>query len=98
MSELVRANDSKNCPNCGAPISSEKCPYCGTTFIDFACLDADKPFFMKIKQKGEIYILKVMLNSASMHTETMCVETLGSAIPRYIPRYSELSLDFTVID
>ena len=28
--------DSTNCPNCGAPIESDKCAYCGTIFVDFA--------------------------------------------------------------
>lgn len=69
INQITRSNNSKNCPNCGAPIESEQCPYCGSIFVDFACLDADKPFYMKIKHKGQIIILKVRLNNISMHTE-----------------------------
>ena len=29
-----------NCPNCGAPIDSDKCPYCGTRLINIADLEA----------------------------------------------------------
>lgn len=25
-----------NCPNCGAPITGNKCEYCGTVFYDFS--------------------------------------------------------------
>lgn len=39
LSRATRANGSKNCPNCGAPIETEKCPYCGTIFLDFAATE-----------------------------------------------------------
>ena len=35
LSRATRTNGSKNCPNCGAPIETEKCPYCGTTLYTF---------------------------------------------------------------
>ena len=28
-----------NCPNCGAPLVSEKCQYCGTLFYDFSAIE-----------------------------------------------------------
>lgn len=54
--------DKKNCPNCGAPIESEKCPYCGTYFVDFACIEKDKPFWLKIKSPdGVVHLVSVYL-------------------------------------
>ena len=38
LSKAAKTNGSKNCPNCGAPIETEKCPYCGTMFLDFAAM------------------------------------------------------------
>ena len=65
----------RNCPNCGAPITSEKCPYCGTVFMDFGSIDADKPFFLKIKHNGEFYICRVILRSTevSVNTNSLCL-------------------------
>lgn len=59
---VARTFNSKNCPNCGAPIESEKCPYCGSVFVDFACMDADKPFYIKIKYGDTFHIARVRLN------------------------------------
>ena len=73
LDQVTRSNGSKNCPNCGAPIESEQCPYCGSVFIDFACLDADKPFYIKVKHCGKIFISKVLLTSLSMHTDYTCL-------------------------
>jgi hypothetical protein len=30
--DYIRKDDSTNCPNCGAPITSRQCEYCGTIF------------------------------------------------------------------
>lgn len=57
-----------NCPNCGAPIDTDKCPYCGTVFIDFASIDADRPFYMKILHNGKIYKTRAILKSAGYET------------------------------
>lgn len=93
---LSKKNDLKNCPNCGAPIGSERCPYCGTVFVDFASMDADKPFFLKIKQDDNVYIFKVMMTSTSIHSEPVsfyddnrCLYTQGT---------TELSIDFVVVN
>ena len=73
LDQVTRSNGSKNCPNCGAPIESEQCPYCGSVFIDFACLDADKPFYIKVKHGGQIFISKVRLASISAHRDYGCL-------------------------
>ena len=97
LSRATRANGSKNCPNCGAPIESDKCPYCGTVFIDFAAMDADQPFYMKVKKNGKIYILKVQTNSMELKIEPNYVyDQFGSRMFRFAP-ISSLTLDFDIL-
>lgn len=50
-----------NCPNCGAVMNTDKCDHCGSILYDFACLDADQPFFIKIKKGNSVHRLKVCL-------------------------------------
>lgn len=52
-----------NCPNCGMPIIGEKCEYCGTVFIDFACIDTNKPFYIKVRHGDKILRAKCISNS-----------------------------------
>lgn len=60
-----------NCPNCGAPVTNDECPYCGTLLIDFACIETDKPFWIKIKgQNGKIMMSKVMLTNIRNEIES----------------------------
>lgn len=50
-----------NYPNCGAPLGmNDVCEYCGTHFVDFT-MDTEKPFYIKIRHNGLLYIDKVML-------------------------------------
>ena len=98
LSRATRTNGSKNCPNCGAPIKTEKCPYCGTMFLDFAAMDADQPFYMKIKQDGKIYILKVKMSSMELRIEPNDIyDTFGSRLLRFEPIRS-LTLDFDILN
>lgn len=69
MTEYTRVGDALNCPNCGAPINSDKCEYCGTSFVDLACIDTDRPFFIKFKKGFEIHITKVRLTSFAVHQD-----------------------------
>lgn len=100
LNHISRVNDSKNCPNCGAPIETDKCPYCGTAFIDFACLDADKPFYMKVKKGENVFILKVALTSTEMRSECLNlnmgrldnVKYLG-----YLQSNQELTMTFDIL-
>lgn len=50
-----------NCPNCGAPIASEKCPYCGTVFWDFASIDMNDLNYLKIRCNGRVYVCRAYL-------------------------------------
>ena len=98
LSKATKANGSKNCPNCGAPIETEKCPYCGTMFLDFAAMDADQPFYMKVKQDGKIHILKVKMTSMELKAEhDNAYDMFGSRLLTLRP-ISSLTLDFDVLD
>lgn len=97
--QIARANGSKNCPNCGAPIETEKCPYCGTVFVDFAAMDADQPFYMTVKKGGKVYILKVKMSSMVIKTEPNVVyDPLESTSLYIMPSTSSLTLDFDILD
>ena len=93
----VHANCGLNCPNCGAPIEDEKCSYCGTLFVDFAAMDADKPFFMKIKHNGAILVVKVRLTSMSMHSEPVRLYT-DNILQCCLPGTTEIDMNFTVVN
>ena len=99
LANAVHKAGSLNCPNCGAPINEEKCPFCGTLFVDFAAMDADKPFFMKIKHNGEVFIVKVRLTDVSMHTVTVdyCID--GCGFNKHLIRgQTEMTMDFVVVE
>lgn len=52
-----------NCPNCGAPITGEKCGYCGTLFVNFSIKDnvfnLDEPInTLRFRHGGKDYKIK----------------------------------------
>lgn len=95
IKDAIRTNGSTNCPNCGAPIESERCPYCGTMFIDFACMDSDKPFYLKIKHDGHIFITKVILRNIEMMNEGYSLYCDYKPVIEIPVR--ELSMNFDII-
>ena len=98
LSRATRTNGSKNCPNCGAPIETETCPYCGTVFLDFAAMDADQPFYMKVKHDGKIYILKVKMTSMEPKTECNDVYNIFGSRLLTLRSISRLTLDFDILN
>lgn len=86
----------KSCPNCAAPIEGEVCPYCGTVFVDFACIDTEKPFFLKIKRDGKITIMKVRLNH--IEKEADCCTVFADNVPYCsLSPVEELTLNFDIL-
>lgn len=60
-----------NCPNCGAPISGDRCDYCGTQFIDCTTIQPDKRFYLKFSPDGKKTIIcRVFLENLSTQTES----------------------------
>ena len=98
LSRATRANGSKNCPNCGALIKTEKCPYCGTMFLDFAAMDADQPYYMKIKQDGQIYILKAKMTSMELKTKYNDVYDVFESRSLRLRSISSVTLDFDILN
>lgn len=62
--------DLLNCPNCGAPITSDHCEYCGSVFYDWASIDTDKASFVKIKHRDRYIWLKVIMDDLSVQQDT----------------------------
>lgn len=62
--------EQTNCPNCGAPIVSEKCAYCGTLFYDFSTIDMDKPCYIKIKYQNAIVMVKAKVRHSELNMIT----------------------------
>lgn len=82
-----------NCPNCGAAITTEKCPFCGAVFYDFAAIDTDKPFYIKIKRGNMITRYKAILTNTLVNysrQESICYSDNS-------PVYSGVSLDHAEI-
>ena len=87
-----------NCPNCGAPITSEQCPFCGTMFYDFSAIRIGEPCYLKIKYNDTIMTVKAIANNAEC---TMSVDTtdiidgLGQTVHSFTSNYNlDLSMDF----
>ena len=68
----------KSCPNCSAPITSEKCPYCGTVFVDFAVMTIDKPFWIKVKAGDSKFMAEVLMPSISIEASTTKPMTISA--------------------
>ena len=99
---MLNAKGQTNCPNCGAPITSEKCPYCGTVFYDFSCIDFFEPTYIKIKHNGNIVMCKAIAKSAAINYKPqLCSYTkLGDTTPTYVKvgEQASISLEFDVLD
>lgn len=90
-----------NCPNCGAPITMEKCPYCGTLFYDFSAIEIGKPCFLKIKFDNNIMLVKAISRNVdiNMNTETCdAYDVLGSIITTFTRSVGmDLSMEFSCV-
>lgn len=72
-------NSVLNCPNCGAPVTGDKCEYCGTVIYDFAVMDDAKPTYIKIRINGQVLIFKALLKNVSIneYSENMYYDNLS---------------------
>lgn len=89
-----------NCPHCGAAITTEKCPYCGTLFYDFAVIDTDKPFYIKIKNGNRINRCKVKLHGLHFQMLNDTSVFYADNGPHYIkcdPK-TEITINFRVLE
>ena len=93
-------NEVLNCPNCGAPITGEKCEYCGTVIYDFSVIDMNKPSYIKMRFNDRLFIFCAILKNATMTTENFNERYLCDDQPIFsIPRTSmSISAEFDVIE
>ena len=72
-----------NCPNCGAPVTAEKCPYCGSVFLDFAAIQVGAPSFVKFKVDGVYICARLVVTALDItpyHEATTYTDALGAPI------------------
>ena len=92
---MVVIRDKLNCPNCGAPLSSDRCGYCGTTFYDFASLEDGAPCYMRIRFGNAMMTLKAIphLESMTMSSDTeSAYDAIGNTILQF-ERNRNLGID-----
>lgn len=83
-----------NCPNCGAPVTQDKCPYCGTVFLDFAAIQLGAPSYVKFKVGDSYICARLVVDNLDIEvgTETAdyyggCGCKLGSVVTGYDCRF-----------
>ena len=82
----MRTKDQLNCPNCGAPIVGEKCEYCGTVFYDWACLNMDRPSYIKMKIHDNLVLCKARMESISANYDCDMAHLYADDLPIYTVR------------
>ena len=69
-----------NCPNCGAPITTDVCQYCGTVFLDFAAIQANKPSYIKFKVDNDgvsyICLMKLTVDNLELKISSDTVDAM----------------------
>lgn len=63
-----------NCPNCGAPITQDKCPYCGTVFLDFAAIQVGAPSYVKFKIGDSYLCARLVVDSLDVQLKAQQVD------------------------
>ena len=98
---MLNAKGTYNCPNCGAPITAEKCPYCGTVFYDFSCIELGKTAYIKLKHNGNIVMCKAFVKECTINMQpNFCyVPFLGDPFPRElkVSETAQIELAFDVL-
>lgn len=95
MDKYIRVRDGLSCPCCGAPIAGDTCEYCGRVLVDFACLETDKPFYLKVKKGDLIRIYRVKLTDLYEQASENCL--WADNVPYYTVRESNLHAVFQVL-
>lgn len=69
-----------NCPNCGAPITTDVCQYCGTVFLDFAAIQTNKPSYIKFKVDNDgvsyICLMKLTVDNLELKISSDTVDAM----------------------
>lgn len=59
-----------NCPNCGAPITGDKCEYCGTIFYDFANINIGDVSYIRMKHRDVLQIFRAVVTNVEIEYST----------------------------
>ena len=92
-----------NCPNCGQPITSEKCEYCGTLFLDFANVKFDhgqfEETYLRLNIDGKLYVTKALPTDVTYNLVPAPPGAFGTCSFAFSTesRYPVLSLNFQLI-
>ena len=84
-----------NCPNCGAPIDSDKCPYCGTRLINIADLEIGEKIWLifKDRDRGVLSGVRIIVNHISVTESQDAVAFYADSEPYY---FANPNLDISV--
>lgn len=98
---MLNAKGTYNCPNCGAPITDEKCSYCGTVFYDFSCIELGEIAYIKLKYNGNIVVCKAVAKECTIQLQPgfFAVPVLGECVSKYIntTETAQIELTFDVL-
>lgn len=86
--------DLLNCPNCGAPITAEKCAYCGSVFLDFAAIQVGAPSYVKFKVGNAYICARLMVDSLSMEQRDTCATYIDNVGVELYTAHTGTSFEF----
>ena len=89
----MRKKEELNCPNCGAPITGEKCEYCGTVFYDWAVIDSEKDFYVKIRLHNNLVMCKARMASCDIKVDSGDTLYYGDNNPIYVMHVHEPDIE-----
>lgn len=88
-----------NCPNCGAPITADKCEYCGTLFYDFANIEVGKPSYLRMKIGDTLNIFRGVPINTEIESNNPNVIYYADNNPYYVETLPEwnVTISFRVV-
>lgn len=93
-------NKKLNCPNCGAPITGDRCEYCGTLFYDFANIEIGEIGYFRMKIYDNLFIFRARVNNieitktyepVSCYADNVIIETISQSMP-------EINLSLSIVE
>lgn len=88
----------RTCPNCGAPIDSEKCGYCGSIFYDFVNIQSDALTYIRMKIMGVLHIFRAVVEDVEIYQDDYGTSLYADNYPIYTePMMPEITLRMRVV-
>lgn len=86
---------SLNCPNCGAPITGERCEYCGAVFYDWATISDEAPAYIKMSINGTLVLFRARIIKIEVVPDDNVQSFYADNCPYYIAKPSEYDINVT---